>query len=63
MPSRKQSADLEFRFTEADIRAMNAASGPHPLSPAAYLKFLSQFKATYEQLRAKQGPWGERFRL
>ena len=64
MRSRKPSAEiLEFRFTEADIRAMNDSRGPWPMTPEVYSRFVTQFHASYEQLRAKQGPCGERFRL
>ena len=49
--------------TPEDIAALRRASRPVGLSGEAYLKFLAQFHATPEQLRARKGPRGEPFRL
>ena len=64
MTSREPWPLLEFRFTQADIEAMNEANKPRGMSGPDYLKFLMQFPPpSYEELRKKKGPSGEPFRL
>ena len=64
MKSNDPWPELEFRFTQRDLDAMREADAPRGMSGEDYLKFLMQFPPpTYEQLRKKEGPSGERFRL
>ena len=57
------SKDLEIRATPADSAALDRARRHSPMSGADYLRFLAQFKPTYEQLKGKKGPRGAPFRL
>jgi len=54
---------LELRLTAADRAALDEAAKPRGLSGRDYLAFLSQFRATHEELRKRKGPSGEPFRL
>jgi hypothetical protein len=59
------SEDLpELRSTKEGIDAQAAvAKIGQSISPALYLRFLQQFTASYEALRARPGPRGRRFVL
>jgi hypothetical protein len=55
---------LEIRATEADTRALDrAARMASRLTPAEYLRLLSQFTFSYKSLRSRKGPHGEPFKL
>lgn len=54
---------IEVPATPEEVAALRRARRPVALSGAAYLRFLSQFSATAEQLRARKGPRGKPFRL
>ena len=58
-----KSRELEIRATPADVEALRRALRHAPMSGEEYLRFLAQFTATYQQLKAKRGPRGEPFRL
>ena len=47
----------------AEVAALSAASGPRQLPPEEYRALLEACAASYEELRARAGPMGERFRL
>ena len=49
--------------TAEDAAALRRAGRASAMSGDQYLKFLSQFRATYAQQRARTGPSGEPFHL
>ena len=54
---------IEVPATPEEVAALRRARRPVALSGEAYLKFLAQFRATSDQLRARKGPRGAPFRL
>lgn len=60
---KSKSPDFDLRLSPADLDALREADRPRALSGPDYLRLLSQFKATYEQQKAKPGPQGEPFQL
>ena len=63
MRSKPSSDEIAIRATPADSAALERFAKDAARGCGDYLRFLSQFKATYEQLKAKPGPQGEPFRL
>ena len=67
MSSKKPSADLDLESglptTTEDVAALRAAAAHPPMSPAEYLRFLSQFTFDQKALRERRGPQGEPFTL
>ena len=47
----------------AEVAALRAASVPRRLRPEEYRALLRACAASYEELRTRAGPMGERFRL
>jgi len=62
--ARAEHEELSLNVTDADAKALRESQRPAPMAPADYLRFLSRFAFSYEQLLARKGPAGdEPFRL
>jgi hypothetical protein len=57
--------EIEIRgVTPEDSRAQEEIARRYrAVSPEHAAAFFAQFPATYEELKARRGPWGERFTL
>jgi hypothetical protein len=58
-----EEADLDFSATPEERAALDHAARLTSVAPEDYSFFLSQFKVSYESLRDRTGPGGERFTL
>ena len=58
-----EEAELDFSATPEESAALERASRLTSVRPEDYAFFLSQVEISYEALRARKGPCGERFTL